>query len=600
MLDRDKRTVSIEPQPPSTSASVAGVEPTHRSAHSRSAPSDQVPAQEPATKELSIGIQRRIPKKPSYTIIDEIKQTIPAGLELHRAYRYQLPILARKFELVVLKLYVPAQLEPALATWRRALEELHPMTTVLINRVEVDQNLQNHLRSRFRQTELLTESARPVLEEILSKLFGTQPEAPVSTRLDPPLRENLRDVPFIAIDRPDTIDREDLIHGEKKSDGSFILRVAFIDITDHIRPHSAADRYALRVGSTLYGRNRAISPVGSQLFGGAGTFKLGELRPAWVVESRISPDKDAQTVSCKIRRAWVKNHSNLDPNEPFDMRSQPDIARTISALAEITRILEHSRTSRSPMIRVEGAGTASRIVAETMIEAKRRLAHYFDRHLKTSAVYRVHKKPSASDIESWCTALHQLKIPAKGADFDSPLSVAGILRSLEEHSSHSARSLSNSILDTLLLRSTYSVKNDGHWGLRLDAYLEIKPRDAAGLANQLQLDATMRRMDNLSQDEMGRRATILNDKRWARDERNYKLRFLEMLSEKLALVGDLFLGEVARTGEDLSYCHVQGFSKWGIIIQPIKQQLIVGDLVALKLLGFNLKSMRFEFQVVQL
>lgn len=116
----------------------------------------------------------------------------------------------------------------------------------------------------------------------------------------------------------------------------------------------------------------------------------------------------------------------------------------------------------------------------------------------------------------------------------------------------------------------------------------------------MQLDAAMRRMDNLSQDEMGRRATILNDKRWARDERNYKLRFLEMLSEKLALVGDLFLGEVARTGEDLGYCHVQGFSKWGVIIQPIKQPLMVGDLIALKLLGFNLKSMRFEFQVVQL
>ena len=45
---------------------------------------------------------------------------------------------------------------------------------------------------------------------------------------------------------------------------------------------------------------------------------------------------------------------------------------------------------------------------------------------------------------------------------------------------------------------------------------------------------------------------------------------------------------------------VEGFSKWGIITQTSGLALRPGDPVAVTLKGFNVKEMRFEFEVTTL
>ncbi len=500
------------------------------------------------------------------------------------------------FDLVVLKLNLPVYMESKLTDWRRGIEEQYPSTTILIKRVEVDQNLQNNLRSKFREKELIGPEAIPLLQDMIGTLCGSQPPPVIAHHAAPPTRENLQAVPFIAVDRPTTVDQEDLVYGERKADGTLVLRTAFIDITDEIRPGSDSDKYALRVGQTVYGRLRAIAPVGANLFGGLASFKIGEPRPAWVVECRISPFHE-RSEFFKIRRAMVVNHANLDPSQPIDIARNPDIAKNLSALADITNILEHRRNSRSSFIRMDGEGAAARIVSETMIHSKRLLAKYLAQHPSAPAIYRVHQKPSAHTINESIRELNELKVPAQPSDFDSPLSFAGILRSLEENPSPLARSLSNKLLDMFLLRTQYSHRNVGHFGLRLSEYLEIKPRDATGIANQHQLSAIFTGSKPLSEAEVVRRATALNDKRWSRDERMYKLRFLEMLTERLAEVGNTFLAEGARLGNGPSYFQVDTFSKWGVVRDRQASYLSPGDLVALKLEGFHLPSMRFIFSL---
>jgi hypothetical protein len=293
----------------------------------------------------------------------------------------------------------------------------------------------------------------------------------------------------------------------------------------------------------------------------------------------------------------VINHANLDPSQPADIKRSPEIAKNLSALAEITNILEHRRNSRSSFIRIDGEGSAARIVSETMIHSKRLLAKFLGQHPTAPAIYRVHQKPSADTVDECVKELNELKIPAEATDFESPLSFAGILRSLEENSSPSARSLSNKLLDMFLLRTQYSPRNVGHYGLRLSEYLEIKPRDATGIANQHQLNAIFTGGRPLSETEVVRRATALNDKRWSRDERMYKLRFLEMLTERLGEVGNTFLAEAARLGNGPSYFQVDTFSKWGFVRDRQAPYLTPGDLVALKLEGFHLPTMRFEFSL---
>ena len=160
--------------------------------------------------------------------------------------------------------------------------------------------------------------------------------------------------------------------------------------------------------------------------------------------------------------------------------------------------------------------------------------------------------------------------------------------------------------------------------------------------------------------EIERRLRTINDKRWKRDEKHYKLRFFEMLEEKLGLVGSLFLGEVAQveqrvvlykngapwnvtpgvhelpnlemlstweaylksvaSGGDSAgtapaplmdgvearvepgplHVQVEGFSKWGIVLRSSGLSLRRGDPVAVTLKGFNLKDMRFEFELTTL
>lgn len=613
-----------------------------------------VPEPQPSQE---LQVPKKTPKKAKPNIIDDINRTLPAGFELYRSYRFQ---LGSKFEIVMLKIHVPTHLEPKLKEWRQGLEERFPLSSIFVRRVAVDQNLSNHLRSRFRNAELISEAARPQLSEMIDHLCGEPPPPALEPRAVIPFRENLQNVPFIAIDRPDVLNREDLIYGERKHDGKLVLKVALIDITDYIRLGSKQDKYGLRVGNDYYGRKRIISTIGTALSQDKGSFKLGEIRPAWVAELRICPEKGPEVESFKFRRAWVKNHSNVDPDQPFDVKAQPEIAPIISSLADITRVLERHRIARSQMIKIDGEGTASRIVAETMIAANELISECIEHKLKIPAGYIVHKDPSEDDHVAWVEALRQLRIPATVEDFQDAWSKMGILRSLEEHTSSLARSLENSILDVSMVRSVVSSRNDKHQGLRLKGYTRLKPREALGILNQLALDAALTGGPLVPQEEIDRRLRTINDKRWKRDEKHYKLRFFEMLEEKLALCGHLFVGEVAQVDHRLvlykdgtpftfdpgvhelshtelstawehylkrqlvepdplaatppafadgiqarlepSLLHVQveGFSKWGVVKQANGLSLKTGDPLAVTLKGFSLQAMRFEFEVTTL
>ena len=609
----------------------------------------------PLDKQLTVPHKPRKPKKPN--IIEEINTTLPTGFELHRATRFQ---LGSKLEIVMLKVHVPPHLEPKLKEWRQGLEEKFPLTSVFIRRVTVDQNLSNHLRSQFRDQEIITDEARPRLSHMIDHLCGKPPSPEVKTRGIIPFRENFQNIPFIAIDRPEVLNREDLIYGERKQDGSLVLKVAIIDITDYISPGSEQDKYALRVGNDYYGRNRSISTIGTELSQDKGSFRLGEIRPAWVAEMRISPKDGVINRSFKLRRAWVRNHANVNPEEAFDVKAQPEIAHIISALADITRHLEQQRIAKSKMIAIDAEGTTNRIVAETMIAANEQISEYIENKLKIPAGYIVHQAPNADDHQSWLTALHELGIPATLDDFQDPWNTLGILRSLEDHNSPLARSLENNILDMTMVRSVVSSRKTQHKGLRLNGYTRLKPREALGILNQHALDAAFVGLPLVGGEEIDRRLRTINDNRWKRDEKHYKLRFLEMLEEKLALVGHLFVAEVShidakvvfyKDGTPLSLppgvheipsaevsaewerylkratanletveplppplldgitarlehgnvnVQVEGFSKWGIIKDTRGIDLKPGDPVAVILKGFNLKANRFEFELTTL
>ena len=303
-------------------------------------------------------------------INQDISESLPAGIELHRLYRYQVPLAKDSCDLIVLKLNVPEELEYKLSEWRGAIQMRHPTTTIFIKRVVVEQNLQNFLLNEFRGIPLIDAAGIPTISTMIDRICGVEPAPLTQSRPRQVSREEKTvEIPFIGIDRPGTLDQEDLVHGERKPNGVLILRTAFIDITDEVRPGSERDRYAQKVGHTLYGRYRTISPIGSAFASDGASFRLGERRPAWIVECKIHENN--ATLETKVRRGWVKNHCDFDPSRPFDLERDKEIAKNILALKDITTYLEKRRTKRSPFIRIDGEGTAARILAETMIHSKR-------------------------------------------------------------------------------------------------------------------------------------------------------------------------------------------------------------------------------------
>jgi hypothetical protein len=96
------------------------------------------------------------------------------------------------------------------------------------------------------------------------------------------------------------------------------------------------------------------------------------------------------------------------------------------------------------------------------------------------------------------------------------------------------------------------------------------------------------------------RANLLNEKRWRRDERTFRLIFFEMLYEKLSLVGNTYIGSIAEVRPGRIYVDIQGFSKWGILQGANEDTTLdVGAPVAATLVGFSLEQMRFVFSEAQ-
>lgn len=582
---------------PDGSAEVATLSPDPQAKALHDAKLSPLPSELIGPPPPSINPMRAVSKPVVKEITQDISESLPAGIELHRLYRYKLPFTQDSCDLIVLKLHVPDVLEHKLAEWRAAITLRHPSTDIFINRVKVANNLQANLLNQFRKVDIIKSDGIPTIERMIEATYGESPPASLPPRNQIVTREDLTFIPFVGIDRPETLDQEDLVYGKRTADGSLVLQTAFIDVTDEVVPGGKRDKFSQKVGHTLYGRKRTISPLGSEISNTVASFKCGEKRPAWVVECGINPGQpDLEYFT--VRRGWVMNHANVDPSKPFDPSSDKDITENLSALAEITRILSHRRTRRSPFIRIDGEGAASQIVAETMIHSKHLLARYLLRHSPTGAIYRVHQKPSEGMVNDCVQGLKALKIPATADTFKVTGAFREALTALERNGSHRAHELTNQILDLLLFRTVYSTENIRHFGLGNIEYLEIKPR-AGGIPNQFILDSIFTGGEAPSVEDLNRRAKALNKIRWSRDERMYTLRFLEMLSERLLDTDHIFLAEVTRVGGGTMYCQVESFAKWGVIRELPPVDLVPGDIVALQLKGFNPKEMRFEFHVVE-
>ena len=126
-------------------------------------------------------------------------------------------------------------------------------------------------------------------------------------------REDLRDVPIIAIDPADARDHDDAIWAApddaEDNKGGFRAIVAIADVSHYVRPGGALDREARKRGNSVYFPDRVIPMLPEILSADVCSLKAGEDRAAMVCHLKISPE--GELLKWRFTRAVVRLAENV-------------------------------------------------------------------------------------------------------------------------------------------------------------------------------------------------------------------------------------------------------------------------------------------------
>ncbi|WP_188235744.1 ribonuclease R family protein [Sphingopyxis sp. LK2115] len=273
--------------------------------------------------------------------------------------------------------------------------------------------------------------------------------------LTPDGREDLRDLPIVAIDPVDARDHDDAVWAipddNPGNKGGFRAIVAIADVSFYVRPGGALDREARRRGNSVYFPDQVVPMLPETLSAGVCSLKAGEDRAAMACHLVI--DRHGKVTSWRFARALVRLRANIAYEDaqamidtgkllPFERRGgvgAPDNAprRTdsvhpptpfpggegeiLSALQNLWacwKLLAKARAARAPLdldlperqvildeqggiaeIRVRERLDAHRLIEDYMIAANVAAAKALEAK-KSPVMYRIHEPPSRDKLVS--------------------------------------------------------------------------------------------------------------------------------------------------------------------------------------------------------
>jgi len=141
-------------------------------------------------------------------------------------------------------------------------------------------------------------------------------------------REDLTELPIVAIDPADARDHDDAVWAapddDPKNSGGWKAVVAIADVSFYVRPGSALDREARRRGNSVYFPDRVVPMLPEILSADVCSLKTGEDRAALACHLQIA--KDGTLKSWRFTRAVVRIAANIayeDAQAAIDARSSP-------------------------------------------------------------------------------------------------------------------------------------------------------------------------------------------------------------------------------------------------------------------------------------
>ncbi|MBD60051.1 MAG: ribonuclease R [Citromicrobium sp.] len=300
-------------------------------------------------------------------------------------------------------------------------------------------------------------------------------------------REDLRDVPIIAIDPADARDHDDAIWAapddSEDNKGGFRAIVAIADVSHYVRPGGALDREARKRGNSVYFPDRVIPMLPEILSADVCSLKAGEDRAAMVCHLKISPE--GELLKWRFARAVVRLAENVAYEEAQRRIDAGEADETLGNLWKAWGLLWKAREARDPLdldlperrvildeeggiaeIRVHERLDAHRVVEDFMIAANVAAAKALESK-NSPVVYRVHEQPSR---EKLLALKEYLGTQDKKLAMGQVITPTLFNRFLKDVSDEQERAL---LMEAVLRTQTqayYGPDNQGHFGLALGSY----------------------------------------------------------------------------------------------------------------------------------
>ncbi|MBA4163201.1 MAG: ribonuclease R [Erythrobacter sp.] len=301
--------------------------------------------------------------------------------------------------------------------------------------------------------------------------------------LHPGAREDLRDLPIVAIDPADARDHDDAIWAEPDGQGGFNALVAIADVSYYVRPDGALDREARKRGNSVYFPDRVVPMLPEVLSADVCSLKAGEDRAAMVCHLHISPQ--GKVTKFRFTRAIVRIAQNIayeDAQAAIEGGTAPqhlvDLWACWKALADARQArdpLELELPERRVMLDEQGRIAeiairerldAHRVVEDFMIAANVAAAQALE--AKTApVVYRIHEPPAR---EKLIALRDYLKTFGRSLALGQVITPGLFNRTLKDVSDEAEKM---QVMEAVLrsqMQAYYGPRNAGHFGLALASY----------------------------------------------------------------------------------------------------------------------------------
>ncbi|GAA3716859.1 ribonuclease R [Sphingomonas cynarae] len=302
-------------------------------------------------------------------------------------------------------------------------------------------------------------------------------------------REDLRDLPIVAIDPADARDHDDAVWAAPDDDpaneGGWKAVVAIADVGFYVRPGSALDKEARARGNSVYFPDRVVPMLPEILSAHVCSLVEGEDRAALACHLQVS--KSGALKGWRFTRAVVRIAANIayeDAQAVID-RGEGDLLPVLRPLWACWHALAKARDAREPLdldlperrVVLDEKGRilsvaprerldAHRLIEDYMIAANVAAAKALEAK-KAPVMYRVHLPPSREKLVALKDYLETFDVPFALGQVLKPATFNHILTRIGE------ADFRPQVMEQVLRTQTqayYAPANQGHFGLSLGSY----------------------------------------------------------------------------------------------------------------------------------